>query len=92
MRANVELRDLVRKHNRAKTVTGALADDEGILAKHNLAVTIAVGRAGKDENFIIGSKGGCWVELEGLREFIFPVHAVARHLGTCTGSTTPGSQ
>ena len=69
-----ELRELIRKHNRAQTVTGALADDDGIFSRHNLAVTIAVWRAGKDENFIIGSRGGCWVEHEGLRELIFPVH------------------
>ena len=69
-----ELRELIRKHNRAQTVTGAPADDEGVFARHNLAVTIAVWRAGKDENFIIGSRGGCWVEHEGLKEFIFPVH------------------
>ena len=69
-----ELRELVRKHNRAQIVTGALGDDEGIFARHNFAVTIAVWRAGNDENFIIGTRGGCWADHEAGREFIFPVH------------------
>ena len=72
--ASPELRQLVRKHNRAQTAPGALADDAGMFARHNLAVSIAVWRASKDENFIIGNRGGCWVEHEGLRDLIFPVH------------------
>ena len=69
-----ELRKLIQDHNRARVMTGAFDDDGGMFARHNRAVTIAVWRALRCEHFIIGSRGGCWVEHEGLRYFLFPVH------------------
>ena len=69
-----ELRKLVQHHNRAKVMTGAFANAGGMFARHNSAVTLAVWRTVRNERFIIGSRGGCWVEHEGLRYFLFPIH------------------
>ena len=71
--ASKELRELVRQHNRSQTRTGVLVDQRGIFDRHNLEMTIAIWRITDGSRFIIGSRGGCWVEHQGIRVFMFPV-------------------
>ena len=69
-----ELRRVIQRHNRAQVMTGVFAGGGGMFARHNRAVTIAMWRASRNEHFIIGSRGGCWVEHEGSRYYLFPIH------------------
>ena len=64
-----ELLYVYQRHNRAQT--GALADE--IFRKRNPEFTVTAWRIVDNSRFIIGSRGGCWVERGELRVFLFPV-------------------
>ncbi len=66
-----ELLYVYRQHNRASARTGALADE--IFRKRNPEFTVTAWRIVDNSRFIIGSRGGCWVERGELRAFLFPV-------------------
>ena len=71
--ASDELLNVYRQHNRAKTRTGALVDEQGIFGQRNPEFTIAIWRIVDNTRFIIGSRGGCWVEHGDQKVFLFPV-------------------
>lgn len=71
LRPSDQLQEVYRQHNRARARTGALTDD--IFRKRNPEFTIAIWRIVDNSRFIIGSRGGCWVESEDLRALLFPV-------------------
>ena len=71
LRPSDQLREVYRQHNRARARTGALTDD--IFRKRNPEFTIAIWRIVDNSRFIIGSRGGCWVESGDLRALLFPV-------------------
>ena len=68
-----ELLNVYQQHNRAKTRTGALVDEQGIFRQRNPEFTIAIWRIVDNTRFIIGSRGGCRAEHGDHKAFLFPV-------------------
>ena len=73
LRPSAELRRIFQQDNRARTRTGALADGTHLFRRHNLQVTVGIWRTTDNTRFIIGSRGGCLVEHESLKVFLFPI-------------------
>ena len=71
--ASKKLREVFRQHNRAQTRTGSLLDANHMFHKHNSEVTIGIWRISDESRFIIGSRGGCYVEQGRIRMFLFPI-------------------
>ena len=69
-----EVRTLWREHNRHKIRTGAEADAEGLWNDTDSTIVLTTWLVREDARFVLGSRGGVWVEGDDGPLWICPVH------------------
>lgn len=69
-----EVRMLWRQHNRHKIRTGAEADAEGLWDDTDSVIVLTTWFVQDDSRFVLGSRGGVWVEGSDGPLWICPVH------------------